>query len=131
VTERPQFVRTGTSGGGAPLVQMLDFLFGRKDFVVSEISHQSLELLKEACPPHWQAFFEGLQGVSLQEYVLASEDQELRGIFSQVITLSYWSEFCCMDKMKMTSRNFINIKKLCQLKISWLFSGNQSFRANF
>lgn len=96
---------------------MLDFLFGRKDFVVSEISHQSLELLKEACPPHWQAFFEALQGVSLREYILASEDQELRGIFSQVMTLSHSSVSSkkCMDKMKMTSRDFVDINKLCQL----------------
>ena len=96
----------GPSGTAIPAFQQLDILFGRGSHATSigkETNH-----VRNWFPPHWRAFLDAFEAISVADYVKRVKDRQLTGIFQAAIH-SYAGETGLLGRHRLKTYGYLDL----------------------
>jgi sulfite reductase alpha subunit-like flavoprotein len=96
----------GPSGTAVPTFTLMDIFFGRTKFATS-VGHET-ERTRAWFPPHWRAFLEAAERVSVPDYVARRGKPELTGLFQQAME-AYAGELGMIGRHRLKAYGFLDL----------------------
>jgi sulfite reductase (NADPH) flavoprotein alpha-component len=96
----------GPSGTAIPTFTLMDIFFGRGTYGTS-IGHET-DRIRAWFPPHWQAFLNAAEEISVPEYVRRVDDAELTGLFQQAMD-AYSGETGLLGRHRIKAYGFLDL----------------------
>ncbi|MCL4263968.1 MAG: hypothetical protein KJ069_12165 [Anaerolineae bacterium] len=96
----------GPSGTAIPAFQLLDILFGRRAYG-SSIGRETAHA-RRWFPPHWRAFLDAAETISLADYVNQVGDRTLTGVFHTAVD-AYAGETGLLGRHRLKTYGFLDL----------------------
>ncbi|MFZ0547096.1 MAG: cytochrome b5 domain-containing protein [Candidatus Promineifilaceae bacterium] len=96
----------GPSGTAIPAFQLLDILFGRRAYR-SSIGQETAHA-RRWFPPHWRAFLDAAETISVADYVSRVGDRALSGVFQTAVD-AYAGEKGLLGRHRLKTFGFLDL----------------------
>lgn len=96
----------GPSGTAIPAFQLLDILFGRR--VYGSSIGQETAHARRWFPPHWRAFLDAAETISVADYVNRVGDRALTGVFHTAVD-AYAGEMGLLGRHRLKTYGFLDL----------------------
>ncbi len=96
----------GPSGTAIPAFQLLDILFGRRAYG-SSIGQETAHA-RRWFPPHWRAFLDAAETISVADYVNRVADRTLTGVFQTAVD-AYAGETGLLGRHRLKTYGFLDL----------------------
>lgn len=96
----------GPSGTAIPAFQLLDILFGRRAYG-SNIGRETAHA-RRWFPPHWRAFLDAAETISVADYVNKVGDRALMGVFHTAVD-AYAGETGLLGRHRLKTYGFLDL----------------------
>lgn len=96
----------GPSGTAIPTFTLMDIFFGRGSYGTT-IGHET-DRTRKWFPPHWQAFLNAAEEISVPEYVRKINNAELTGAFQQAMD-AYVGETGLIGRHRLKAYGFLDL----------------------